>query len=262
VSLIRDPAVQDAKSIFEWIGIIGGVTTLTFGGILGYYKFAYKSAPEETQANGTITRNGTVQIAGDGSTARNAGVQIVGNSNTVVLSPEVHLAEHPKIKEQAANILAPVKQEGVDSLEFIYRRERSFYITHDEASVIVPALRGMRSDLHYEKPVEAIRLEGDTHEYRPVAIATVQVIKAVLEGAAAWEFKLNGKRVSARIFDVAFLRRVQDGEVAISGRTSLIVDLAVPLTGNIHAILKVHNIVPPPRQLDLLRSLEGGNGPE
>lgn len=223
--------VQDAKNIFEWLGLISGGA----GGLFLLFKHLTKGEPEP---------NPRVEVrAEDGSVI----YQIIGDGNTITIASEVHrLAQEPRMFPAFKRMVTPLLREGYDKLEFESGGQVTQYFTKEEARKIVGT------------PSEAI-LSKDGKYLESQIRTEVKIRKPCYEGNAKWGVQYK-KAVDAKMVDQEWLDEFQTGRVPAPPGSSLIVDLEekVPVdeageqNGDpIYIITKVHGVVPPLHQMRL-----------
>ena len=105
-TLIRTSEVADAKSLLEWIGLIGGGSTAICTSLWAFLKWKrgrkISSTEEVKNEIGSITYKITVE----------------GDGNSTEISAPVHqLATSPRVRSAQRGVVAPLRQDGIDSVE-------------------------------------------------------------------------------------------------------------------------------------------------
>lgn len=235
-AFLDDRAIQNAKNIFEWIGIIAGGTVFMGGGLFGLYKaITGEGLDHNSKIEAKAGPNGIVY-------------QVVGNGNTTIIVPSaVHkLAQDPRMFPAVKRVVAPLMKDGYEKLEFEYDGRITQYFTRQEAQRIV------------EAPPE-VTISNDGKYLTSQIKTTVRVRKAIYEGTAKWGVQYK-KGIEAKIADEDWLRDFQAARVHVPPGSSLVVDIEekVPIdehgeqTGEaVYTIKKVHGVVPPTHQMQL-----------
>ena len=105
-SHIFRPDIRDAKDLIEWIGLVGGLTAGSTFGLIRFLAWLKGRKPEGTHLVDADGRD-VVQIS------------VKGDSNTVNLDPHVWaLAKDKQALRRANEVVAPLRQEGYESIEF------------------------------------------------------------------------------------------------------------------------------------------------
>jgi hypothetical protein len=229
--------VKDAKSILEWLGIITGAGVAGGGGLFALYKFLSQKKPTDTVS---VTHNNS-----DGSVT----FIINGGSNTFTVPQEVErIAQHPATLRNMRALVAPLAEEGYETLEFERNGQTESLFTKDEAKKIIELAR---TELTFDREDEV------TSVFR----ASVKVRKAIMEGDASWGINYRSA-VDAKMLDREWLERYQNGEIMLLPGSKLIVEMReiVQLDENRlevgkpnYEILKVIGVELPPEQYNLLQ---------
>lgn len=236
VHILEQERIQNAKNILEWIGMVAGGTAFVGATVFGVIKFLSQKKPEDAISVSAADRHGNVTY------------KIEGNDNTIIVNPVVdRLVQDPRVLSAMKHIVAPLTEEGYDSLEFEKQGVESVYFTRAEATKI---LRLSPEQLKFDREGELIS----------IIRTAVKVRKPVFEGESAWG--INYKRaVNAKLMDDEWLSAYQSGQVFLPVGSRLVVDLReiVPVdedrieTGPArYEIIKVHGVEIPPEQIDLL----------
>lgn len=116
-ALLDDDRVQDAKSIAEWIGIIGD-------GAFGFLKLLKWLGGRPAQFEAVEDRDGRDMFR----------VTVEGDNHYVIVSPAIKALHDDRTARQSAKrILKPLEDEGYERLEFLNRGEVTESFTRDEA---------------------------------------------------------------------------------------------------------------------------------
>jgi hypothetical protein len=226
-SLLGDDRVATAKTILEWIGLIGGTTGL---GLLGFLKVRRGRNIEEA-----------VKIdAPDGSAVYN--IRLEGDHNSITLSePVFKLASSPKIAKATREIVRPLATAGIDKIEI-----RDDHGTVDE-------INKKEANSFYAPPIS---LETGLSSQVIDAILTLRA--PVFVPGAKWQFFFGEMRLSADITDNRFLAKVfVDGERFGAGDKILVkmrISQHQTTTGQIrndYEVMDVLNIWPSGNQISL-----------
>ena len=193
VKFIRTSEVADAKSLLEWIGLIGGGSLIDGGStaicrslwaFLKWKRGRKISSTEEVKNQiGSITYKVTVE----------------GDGNSIEISTPVHqLATSPRVRSAQRGVVAPLRQDGIDSVEVRENGEPLTQLTKAE----------------YDDGAFDI-LEGDVTgeaSLEPQEFNCVLVIRGpVFAQRVKWQFYLGEQRISATIRDESFVQRVFRG---------------------------------------------------
>ncbi len=226
-SLLGDDRVATAKTILEWIGLIGGTTGL---GLLGFLKVRRGRNIEEA-----------VKIdAPDGSAVYN--IRLEGDHNSITLSePVFKLTSSPKIAKATREIVRPLATAGIDKIEI-----RDDHGTVDE-------INKKEANSFYAPPIS---LETGLSSQVIDAILTLRA--PVFVPGAKWQFFFGEMRLSADITDNRFLAKVfVDGERFGAGDKILVkmrISQHQTTTGQIrndYEVMDVLNIWPSGNQISL-----------
>lgn len=160
-SLLNDSHVQDAKSLLDWLGVLGLPTGI---GLFQY--LALKSKKEVESATKITDRDGENVIE----------VKFVGDNNTVVIAPQVFkLANSKNIVEEAKGVVAPISdKKGVQSATFVHGRS--------ERAIDAKAAKSIREATIAEEVEKPQYIVGHIIVYAPV----------LEDGAKKWKFTYNG----------------------------------------------------------------------
>jgi hypothetical protein len=228
--------VQDAKAILEWIGIIGGVSIAGGGSLFALYKFLSQKKPTDTVSISTRNSDGTVTFV------------INGDGNQITVPREVaQLAQHPSALRNIGALVAPLNEDGYETLEFERNGRTETLFTKEEAKRIVEL---GRTELSFDREGEVVS----------IIRTSVKVRKAIMEGDASWGINYKSA-IDAKMLDREWLERYQNGEIPLLPGSKLIVDLReiVSLDENSlevgkakYEILKVYGIELPPQQYKLI----------
>ena len=237
--LIADDRVKTAKEIAEWVGIIGG----TGFGLFQLIKWL---------KNKTI-KNVTVIKIDDGQNM--VEISVEGESDVKQITQTVYeLYANVVARQKAIKVMAPLKEEGYETLEFYEKDEVFVHFEKDD----VPSNDG--DDLPEVIPQNV---------HKSTIKTGVRIRKAAYEGASKWTL-IYKKAIDAPIDDEEWLSKFQSGAEKAPPGSSLSVDLEETYITNENAeimgdptyrVIKVHSVELPMRQkkLDLTDAkLESG----
>lgn len=240
-TLIKTAEVADAKTLLEWIGLLGGSTSVIGGSLWGFLKWKrgrpIREVEEKTSVSGDITYNITIK----------------GEKNSVEISAPVYdLFRSPRVRAAQRGVVAPLKEEGVDVVEVREGGRTVTQLTKEE-------YEAGSFDIIEAEVVKEERLE-------PQAFAAILVIRApVFVEGTKWQFWLGETRISASIADERFIQRVfVSGErFGVGDRLRVRLSLTQVLNAkgnyrNDYEILEVFSIERGPTQMDLLSELGDG----
>ena len=236
-TLVRTAEVADAKTLLEWIGLVGGPPTALGTSLWGFLKWKrgrkIRSAEKNENASSPAY---TISVEGDGNTIE-------------ISAPVYNLITSPRVRAAQRGVAAPLKHDGIDSVEVRQNGEPVTKLTREEFQ------DGAFDILEGEVAGEE-RLE-------PQEIDCVLVIRApVFVEGLKWHFWLGQQRISASISDESFSRRVFAGgeRFGVGDRLHVRLKLTQVLTPqgvyrNEYDIPLVTKIEPGPRQLTFLDEL-------
>ncbi len=236
-ALLDSDAIQDAKNILEWLGIISGGAAVVGGGLFGLYKLITKGQPDAGPKFEVHTKGGEIIY------------QIVGDGTVINVPPRLHeLAKDPRMFPAAKKVVGPLIKEGYDRLEFEYDAKIVTYFDRSDAQAIIATPNEM-----------AVAREGN--ELVSKIKTSVKVRKAVYEGDSKWGIMYK-RAIDASMGDADWLTLFQQARVHVPPGSSLVVDLEervqIDDSGEqvgtpTYTILKVHGVVPPPHQMALFK---------
>ncbi len=184
------------------------------------------------------------------------GIQIIGDKNQVSIDRGLQeLAENPSVMTYVENVLSPIRKEGYEKVEFEANGQVSQYITQEEATRIIRRLQEERDHI-YEVATALDHAKQTLPQPTAARVASVRVKKPVFEGTSKWTVVHDGRAIDVKVADKEFLEDVQSSRIVLPARSSLVVDLSTMEDGKSYLIEKVYKVVPPPEQLDLLRSVD------
>lgn len=161
-ALLADGRVQDAKSIAEWIGILGGSG-------YGFLRFLRWLAGRRAQFESFEDQDGRDMFR----------VTVNGDNNHVVIAPEIKALHDNRTARQAAKrIVEPLGGEGYESLQFLHRGEITESFDKEDALEVL----------------KTPNAPPDSDEEEPQMInAWVTVHSPILRpDAQTWRFIFNG----------------------------------------------------------------------
>ena len=238
-SLVKTAEFTDAKTLLEWIGLVGGGSTTICGSLWAFLKWKrgrkIQSVKKNENKSGSPTY--TVTVEGDGNTIE-------------IIAPVHQLATSSRVRAAQRGIVSPLKQEGIDSVEVREDGKPITRLTKEE----------------YREGVFDI-LEGEVigeERLDPQEINCILVIRApVFVERSKWQFWLGQQRISASISDESFTRRVFSGgeRFGVGDRLHVRLRLTQVLTPsgtykNEYDIPLVTKVEPGPRQLTFLEDLD------
>jgi len=237
--LIADERVIAAKEIAEWIGLIAGSAG---GGTFGLYKLI-------KNIRGRKITSVTVLKAQDGKSS--VEIQVEGDHDPIKVSKAVYeLYANHQIRKKAIDVLAPLREEGYESLEF-YEGD-DIYVAFETDDV--PAADGA------DMP-EVIPQNLHTSKIR----TGVRIRKAAYEGTSKWTLVYK-RAIDASIDDVEWLTKFQNSLEPAPPGSSLDVDLEESYVTNDHGeiigdpsyrVIKVHGVSKPLEQQTLEFKIDG-----
>ena len=231
-TIIKTSKAVDAKTLLEWLGLIGGGSTTVSGSLWAFLKWKkgrkIESVEKKDDKNGTINYN----------------VTVVGDGNTVQISSPVYkLITSSRVRSAQRGLASPLKQEGIDSVEVREGGKRINELTKEEYKA--GAFDILEGEVVGEEPLE------------PQEFNCVLVIRApVFSQGAKWQFWMGTQKLSATIGDDSFVRRVFAGgeRFGVGDRLHVRLRLTQVLTANglyrnDYEILTVTRIEQGPKQL-------------
>ena len=226
--LIADDNIATAKDIAEWVGIRG-----TSGlGLFQLIKWLRgKKIENTTEVKLTDGRSGVE-------------LRIEGEPNPIKVARIAYdLYAKLDTRQKAVDTLAPLRNEGYDSLQF-YKGD-DIFAKFEESDI--PQMDGR--DLPEVTPQKL-----NTSSIQ----ATVRIRKAAYEGKSKWSL-IYKRSVEASIEDQIWLERFQENQVLAPPGSSLDVDMQEVYVTNengemvrepSYRVIKVHKVVLPPKQMD------------
>jgi len=234
-SLVAEENIVAAKEIAEWLGIVGGASL----GLFGLIKLL-KGKKIDPSTIATVEGD-RVQI------------QIEGEANRVHIGKKVYnIYANDKARRRAVDVLAPLREEGYESLDFSQGDDVS--VSFEEGDV--PAADG--SDLP-----EVIPQNVRKSKIR----AEVRIRRAAYEGASRWTL-IYRRAYEMRIEDQEWLGRFQNGMESAPPGSWLDVDLeetyVTSESGEIdgdpsYRVIKVHKVILPTEQVTMKMSDESSS---
>ena len=241
-ALIGTAEVADAKTLLEWIGLVGSGTTVSGTSLWAFLKWKkgrkIRSIEKNDNKVGQPTYNVTVE--GDGNSIE-------------IIAPVYQLATSSRVRSAQLGVVAPLKQTGIDSVEVRENGKPLTRLTKEE--VEDGSFDILEGEVPGEEPLE------------PQDFNCVLVIRApVFAPRVKWHFYMGEQRISASISDQSFIRRVFSGgeRFGVGDRLHVRIRLTQVLTQardyrNDYDIILVTKIEPGPRQLTFL---DGPGDPE
>lgn len=176
--LVSEDHVVTAKTILEWLGLIGAPSVV---GLLGYRKIQ----------KGRKVAGETRIVAGDGSVSYN--IVFEGDGNTVTIPSSVRdLANDPQISRAEKAIVRPLQANGIEKLEI---RENG-----------VPFNTINKSEIDFFGQAD---IQQDGPEEEPATITAILELRGpVFVAGEKWQFHFGDEKIWAEISDKQFLVRV------------------------------------------------------
>jgi hypothetical protein len=231
--LLDDENVIAAERIAAWVGIISGTATFTGLSLFKLIKFL----------RGRTVNNVTVVKISDGTNL--VEVSVEGEAKPIIiLQPVYELYANTDARKKAIDVMAPLRTEGYDTLEFDEKNDTIFSISESE----VPE-RDM-SDLP-----EVIPQNVNISKIR----TGVRIRKASYEGNSKWTVMYK-RAIEAPILHTIWLANFQSNKISAPPGSSLDVDLEETYITNelgeligdpTYKILHVYAVMPPPIQTTL-----------
>ena len=183
-ALIGTAEVADAKTLLEWIGLVGSGTTVSGTSLWAFLKWKkgrkIRSIEKNDNKVGQPTYNVTVE--GDGNSIE-------------IIAPVYQLATSSRVRSAQLGVVAPLKQTGIDSVEVRENGKPLTRLTKEE--VEDGSFDILEGEVPGEEPLE------------PQDFNCVLVIRApVFAPRVKWHFYMGEQRISASISDQSFIRRV------------------------------------------------------
>lgn len=186
-ALVTSSDVSNAKTILEWLGIIGG-SVGAFSGLIKF--FLWKNARREESAEIINTSDGNAVI-----------VKVVGDNNTITIPEQVYrLGKNTKVVESLKTVSSPVSESnGIEEVVFIQGKKEHLRIDKETAKAL--------SEIYAE-----------TEETDPqIFTAHILIYSPVLDlRAKKWRFKFAGKTETIDISETQIAQdAIQRGSVNI-----------------------------------------------
>lgn len=165
--LVGDDDIKSAKELLEWIGIVGGASVVP---LLTFLRLRRGRAVQNIEELRDEDSRGSVRV------------QFHGDGNTVVVNQHVYNISHdPHVKKAAEDLIAPLEQPGIESVDFKSEGTEPIKIQKGEARDILSSCR--TPDDERVDGVETI--EAVLRVYAPVYD----------EKAETWRFDLHGDHI-------------------------------------------------------------------
>lgn len=196
--LLADEDVVAVERIAAWVGIISGVASFTGWSLFRLIKFL----------RGKQVESVTVIKIEDGRNM--VEIRVIGEADTIVIEQPVYeLYANSAARKKAVEVMAPLRTEGYETLEFDDRSGEVFHISKGE----VPSKS-------LDDMPEVVPQNVHTSNIR----TSVRIRKAAYEGSAKWTLMYH-RAVEAPILDVDWLTKFQANTIAAPPGSSLEVDL-------------------------------------
>ena len=227
--LLNSEKAKDAKTLLEWIGILGGGAGVTYYSLFKAYKWLVK---QNVQFSELETKEEGEQV-----TITNS------NGNTITMNKHVYnLVGNNKVIHNVKHVVSPLPNDRYDTLQFESDGEITDEISSDEGRLI-----------HGINP-ETITVR------RSVNISTlrakVKVKKPDLLGESKWSV-LFDRAIVAKIEDIDWLGKFHRAEIPIAPGSYLDVTLRIeieldtnnnPIDDPKYYISEVFSVIPPDQQ--------------
>ncbi len=234
-TLIEEDDIKSAKELLEWVGIIGGSAMGTAASLFGLYKFLSRKPKEDV-----------VSVTHDNSLGMTT--YVYGDNIQYVVPSEVdRIAQHPRALRNVRSLVAPLLEEGYETLEFERSGKPEVLFTKEEAKKIVEL---SETEISFDREGEIVS----------VFRASVKVRKAIMEGDAAWGINYRAA-VDAKMIDREWLEDYQAGRIPLPPQSKLIVEMretvflnedGIEIRKPTYEIIKVIGVELPPEQYGLL----------
>lgn len=243
-SLLGDEDVVAAQNLAAWVGIIRDATVTAVAGGWSLFKLI-------KFLRGRQVESVTVIKIEDGRNI--VEIRVEGEADAIQIAQQVYeLYANPEARKKAVDVMAPLRTDGYETLEFDQGDDNVFRIRADE----VPE-RGL-ADLP-----EVIPQNVHTSSIR----TGVRIRKAAYEGSAKWTLMYK-RAIDAPILDAEWLGQFQTNKVSAPPGSSLDVDLKETYITNelgeligepTYEVTKVYGVTKPPAQsrLDFRDETEG-----
>jgi hypothetical protein len=243
--LIGDEDVRSAKEIAEWLGILGIPTGVVGVGLFRLIK----------RLRGQRVASTTVVRVADGRNV--VEIRTEGEAEPVQVAEAVYgLYSNVATRQKALAVLAPLREEGYDSLEFYDGNDgHETAVRFEKDDVPAPDFSDLPEVVPQNKHTSTIRTE-------------VKIRKAAYEGKSCWTLMYK-RAIEASIDDEDWLARSQSGQESAppgnyldvnrrrrTSRTRRTSSWASPRIGK-----KVHRVTQPPEQRLLFRNDGSGYAP-
>ncbi|MGB3738630.1 MAG: hypothetical protein WA948_04675 [Pontixanthobacter sp.] len=227
--LLEDDDVIGAERIAAWVGIVSGASWSLFKLI----KFLRGQKVESVTVIKLTDGQNMVEIT------------VRGADKPIAIEQQVYeLYANPEARKKAVEVMAPLRIDGYESLEFEQGKDEVFKITKAD----VP-------DKNFLDMPEVIPQNIHTSHIR----TGVRIRKAAYEGSAKWTVMYK-RAIEAPIKDENWLVQFQNNKVSAPPGSSLEVDLQETyITNDLgevvgepnYEIIKVYQVVLPPTQARL-----------
>jgi len=190
LEFINSDGVKEIKELLEWIGIIGGVTGVSAGGVIGIYKFL-KGQPKRHEE----TEKGDIKIFSKD-----------GNSMTVN-KKTFALFQNNNIQQSIYNIYGDfLGHSGIEKVSSYIKSEPK---TKTEV---------IKEDVAYFNPANAIFGETAENVKKNITTVFLNPKRGSWEGEPDnWSFRKGaGEIVKATIKDREFLNKIKSGEIRLA----------------------------------------------
>lgn len=235
-TLLGDEQIKDAKELLEWLGIIATPSI----GLFAFLKFRKGRKVADVRQITDVDKRGMVSI------------QFEGDDNRIEVHNHVYdMSENKRILSATTGALAPLKTEGIDSVEFRSEDSGAVKYDKDDATDIETSCQTDEVEENYE-PQE---IEAHLEIYGPIFDVK----------AEAWRFNYGGDHIYADITETSIAQdAIERGRVSVGEmyRVKMEITEYRTLTKQLrkrYKILEVLDFIPVVRQPSLFDS-GGDNG--
>lgn len=180
--LLGAEGVKDAKDILEWLDLLlpGGAAGAL--GIFGYYRW---------RAGRKLAAVQSVHDTGPGGTIQ---VRVEGDNNPITISPIVfQLAHDPRIAKDAAKLLAPLKEVGIEEVKTTIDGQPQLQLSKDDAKAVLATVSLVK--------------EEENILSKNTIVAHLTPYDAQFDAEAKqWEFWHGDRRIPVDISDTSIAR--------------------------------------------------------
>ena len=235
-TLLGDEQIKDAKELLEWLGIIATPSI----GLFAFLKFRKGRRVADLRQITDVDKRGMVSI------------RFEGDDNRIEVHNHVYdMSENKRILSATTGALAPLKTEGIDSVEFRSEDSGAVKYDKDDATDIETSCQTDEVEEDYEPQEIEARLEI----YGPIFDVK----------AEAWRFNYGGDHIYADITETSIAQdAIERGRVSVGDMYRVKMEITEYRTPTKqlrkkYKILEVLDFIPAVRQPSLFDS-GGDNG--